>query len=246
MRLPWLDPRDDGQPFPPPDRALTEPDGLLAVGGSLSPRRLLRAYRQGIFPWYSVDQPILWWSPNPRLVLFPESVNVARSLRQTLKKGRFTWTVDAAFATVIAACAAPRAGQNAGTWITPEMNRAYCRLYRLGHAHSIETWHQGELVGGLYGVAVGQVFFGESMFSLMSDASKTALVILAAQLRRWGFALIDCQVRTEHLARMGAVEINRAVFLQLLDRYCPLSGWSGPWRLDDDLLADLLNPLTPS
>ncbi len=244
MRLPWLDPRDDGQPFPLPDRALTEPDGLLAAGGSLVPRRLLRAYRQGIFPWYSAGQPILWWSPNPRLVLFPESVNLSRSLRQTLKKGRFTLTTDAAFEAVITACAGPRAGQN-GTWITPEMNRAYCRLHRLGHAHSVETWHQGELVGGLYGVAVGQVFFGESMFSLMSDASKAALVLLAAQLRRWGFALIDCQVRTEHLARMGAVEIARATFSQLLDRYCPQSGRDGPWRLDDDLLADLLNPPAP-
>ena len=245
MRLPWLDPRDDGQPFPPPDRALTEPDGLLAVGGSLAPRRLLRAYRQGIFPWYSIGQPILWWSPNPRLVLLPESVSVSRSLRQTLKKDRFTLTADTAFETVIAACAAPRAGQEAGTWITPEMSRAYHRLHRLGHAHSIETWHRGELVGGLYGVAVGQVFFGESMFSTMSDASKAALVMLAAQLRRWGFALIDCQVRTEHLARMGAVEIARATFLQLLDRYCSLPGRDGPWHLDDDLLTDLLPPPAP-
>ena len=245
MRLPWLDPRDDGQPFPPADCALIEPEGLLAAGGNLSPRRLLRAYRQGIFPWYSAGQPILWWSPNPRLVLFPESVNVSRSLRQTLKKGRFTLTADAAFPTVIATCAGPRAGQETGTWITPEMNRAYCRLHRLGHAHSIETWHQDELVGGLYGVAVGQVFFGESMFSMMSDASKVALVMLAAQLWRWGFALIDCQVRTEHLARMGAVEIARATFLQLLDRYCALPGRAGSWRLDDDLLADLLTRPAP-
>ncbi len=245
MRLPWLDPHDDGQPFPPPDRALTEPDGLLAAGGSLAPRRLLRAYRQGIFPWYSVGQPILWWSPDPRLVLFPETVNVSRSLRQTLKKGRFTLTADTAFEAVITACAGPRVGQEAGTWITPEMNRAYRRLYRLGHAHSIETWRQGELVGGLYGVAVGQIFFGESMFSTMSDASKVALALLAAQLRRWDFALIDCQVRTQHLARMGAVEIARATFLRLLDRYCPLPGRSGPWRLDDDLLVDLLPPPAP-
>ncbi len=246
MRLPWLDPRDDGQPFPPAHYALIEPDGLLAAGGNLSPRRLLRAYRQGIFPWYSAGQPILWWSPNPRLVLFPESVNVSRSLRQTLKKGRFTLTADTAFAAVIATCAGPRAGQDGGTWITPEMNGAYCRLHRLGHAHSIETWHQGELVGGLYGVAVGQVFFGESMFSLMSDASKVALAILAAQLRRWEFALIDCQVRTEHLTRMGAVEIARTTFLQLLDRYCARPGRAGPWRLDGDLLADLLTRPAPS
>lgn len=245
MRLPWLDPRDDGQPFPPPDRALTDPDGLLAAGGNLSPRRLLRAYRLGIFPWYSTGQPILWWSPDPRLVLLPESVNISRSLRQTLKKGRFTVTADSTFPAVIAACAAPRAGQNDGTWITPEMDRAYCRLHQLGHAHSIETWHGGEVVGGLYGVAVGQVFFGESMFSVMSDASKVALAALAAQLRRWRFALIDCQVRTEHLARMGAAEIPRATFLQLLDRYCSRPGRDGFWRLDDDLLADLLTRPAP-
>ena len=245
MRLPWLDPRDDGQPFPPADRALVEPDGLLAAGGNLSPRRLLRAYRQGIFPWYSAGQPILWWSPDPRLVLLPESVNLSRSLRKTLKKGQFTLTADTAFAAVIAACARPRASQDNGTWITPEMNRAYCRLHRLGHAHSIETWCGDQLVGGLYGVAAGQVFFGESMFSATSDASKAALAMLAAQLRRWGFALIDCQVRTEHLARMGAVEIARTTFLQLLDRYCPQPGRDGPWRLDDDLLSDLLTRPAP-
>lgn len=244
MRLPWLDPDDDNQPFPHIDRALREPDGLLAAGGSLTPRRLLRAYQHGIFPWYSAGQPILWWSPDPRLVLFPEVVNVSRSLRQTLKKGRFTLTADAAFPAVIAACAAPRAGI-AGTWITPEMNRAYCRLHRLGHAHSIETWCEGQLVGGLYGVAIGRVFFGESMFSAMSDASKAALVVLAAQLRRWSFALIDCQVRTEHLMRMGAVDISRAIFLQLLERQSGLPGRDGPWRLDDDLLSDLLTRCSP-
>lgn len=241
MRLPWLDPRDDNQPFPPPDRALTEPDGLLAAGGSLSPRRLLRAYRVGIFPWYSPGQPILWWSPNPRLVLFPECVRIARSLRKTLRKGLFTVTADTAFDLVIAACAGPREG-SPGTWITPEMHRAYCRLHRLGHAHSIETWREGELAGGLYGVAVGRVFFGESMFSLVSDASKVALVTLALQLRRWEFATIDCQVRTEHLSSLGAVDIPRASFLRLLERYCPLPGRDGAWRLDPDLFAELSRP----
>jgi leucyl/phenylalanyl-tRNA--protein transferase len=241
MRLPWLDPRDDSQPFPPLDRALTEPDGLLAAGGNLSPRRLLRAYRLGIFPWYSPGQPILWWSPDPRLVLFPETVKVSRSLRKTLRKGLFTVTADTAFASVIAACAAPR-GEDPGTWITPEMNRAYIRLHQLGHAHSIETWHEDKLVGGLYGVAVGRVFYGESMFSIVSDASKVALAALAAQLWRWQFTLIDCQVHTEHLTRMGAVEIPRATFLQLLERYCILPGQDGFWRLDDDLFTDLLTP----
>ncbi|MBK7540520.1 MAG: leucyl/phenylalanyl-tRNA--protein transferase [Candidatus Competibacteraceae bacterium] len=244
MRLPWLDPRDDSQPFPHPDRALDEPQGLLAAGGSLSPRRLLRAYRHGIFPWYSPGQPILWWSPDPRLVLFPERINVSRSLRKTLRKGTFSSTADTGFAAIMSACAAPR-GPRSGTWITPEMHRAYCRLHNLGHAHSIEIWHQGELVGGLYGVAVGRVFYGESMFSLMSDASKVALALLAVQLRRWNFALIDCQVRTEHLARMGAVEIPRADFLALLQRYCPLPSPTGPWRLDTDLRTALL-PAPPS
>ncbi|MBK8509097.1 MAG: leucyl/phenylalanyl-tRNA--protein transferase [Candidatus Competibacteraceae bacterium] len=238
MRLPWLDPRDDSQPFPHPDRALREPQGLLAAGGCLNPRRLLRAYRLGIFPWYSPGQPILWWSPDPRLVLFPERVRISRSLRKTLRAGRFTATADTDFAAVMTACAAPR-GVDQGTWITPEMHRAYCRLHRLGHAHSLEVWHEGQLAGGLYGVAVGRVFYGESMFSLISDASKVALVLLAAQLRRWDFALIDCQVRTEHLARMGAVDISRGVFLELLQRYCPLPGQAGPWRLDSELLAEV-------
>jgi len=240
MPLPWLDPRNDDQPFPAPNRALTEPDGLLAAGGSLNPRRLLQAYRQGIFPWYSSGQPILWWSPNPRLVLFPEGVNLSRSLRKTLRNGPFTVTADAAFGAVIDACAAPRA-PGEGTWITPDMRRAYCRLHQLGHAHSIETWRQGELVGGLYGVAVGRVFYGESMFSGASNASKVALAALAAQLRRWNFALIDCQVRTDHLLRLGAVDIPRETFLQLLERYCPLPGREGFWQLDDDWLTDLIS-----
>jgi len=244
MRLPWLDPRDDNQPFPHPDRALAEPGGVLAAGGNLNPRRLLRAYRLGIFPWYSSGQPILWWSPDPRLVLFPERVKLARSLRKTLRKGLFAATADTEFAAVMAACAEPR-GAMPGTWITPDMHRAYCRLHRLGHAHSIEIWHQGQLAGGLYGVAAGRVFYGESMFSRISDASKVALVLLAAQLRRWDFALIDCQVRTDHLLSMGAVEIPRTTFLELLQHHCPLPGRDGPWRLDDDLLADLLAPSPP-
>ena len=244
MRLPWLDPRDDGQPFPHPDRALTEPDGLLAVGGSLSPRRLLRAYRLGIFPWYSPGQPILWWSPDPRLVLFPEALKISRSLRKTLRHGQFTVTADTDFAAVIAACAAPR-DLEPGTWITPEMDQAYNRLHRFGHAHSIEVWRQGELAGGLYGVAVGRVFYGESMFSRMSDASKVALVYLTAQLRRWDFAVIDCQVRTPHLTSLGAVEIPRTTFLQLLERYCALLGPVGPWQLDADLVVDSPNRIAP-
>ncbi|HRW67775.1 MAG TPA: leucyl/phenylalanyl-tRNA--protein transferase [Candidatus Competibacter sp.] len=244
MHLTWLDPHNDNQPFPHPDRALTEPDGLLAAGGNLTPRRLLRAYRMGIFPWYSADQPILWWSPDPRLVLLPECLKVSRSLRKTLRKRVFTITADTAFEQVVAACAGPRQGEP-GTWITSEMYRAYCRLHRLGHAHSIETWQQGELVGGLYGVALGQVFYGESMFSWISDASKIALVALTAQLQRWEFAVIDCQVTTTHLLSMGAVDIPRSSFLQLLERYCPQPGQPGPWRLDADLLDSLFAGARP-
>ena len=244
MHLTWLDPHNDNQPFPHPDRALTEPDGLLAAGGNLTPRRLLRAYRMGIFPWYSADQPILWWSPDPRLVLLPECLKVSRSLRKTLRKGLFAITADTAFEQVVAACAGPRQGEP-GTWITSEMFRAYCRLHRLGHAHSIETWQQGELVGGLYGVSLGRVFYGESMFSWISDASKIALVALAAQLQRWEFAVIDCQVTTAHLLSMGAVDIPRSSFLQLLECYCPQPGQPGPWRLDAGLLDSLFAGARP-
>lgn len=244
MTLTWLDPRNDRQPFPPLAHALTEPDGLLAAGGSLAPARLLRAYRGGIFPWYSPGQPILWWSPNPRLVLLPEAIIISRSLRKTLRKGQFTVTADTDFAAVIHACAAPRT-QEQGTWITPAMLRAYDRLHRLGHAHAIETWQQGELVGGLYGVAVGRVFYGESMFSRISDASKVALVALATQLRRWEFAVIDCQMHTDHLLRMGAMLIPRPTFLHWLDQHCPLPGRDGLWQLDDDLFTDLLSAPPP-
>lgn len=244
MRLPWLDPSDDDQPFPHPNRALIEPDGLLAVGGNLHPRRLLRAYRLGIFPWYSPGQPILWWSPDPRLILFPERVKVSRSLRKTLRKGQFSITLDTDFPAVIAACAAPRT-PGTGTWITADMDRAYCRLHRLNHAHSVEVRHEGHLVGGLYGVAIGRIFYGESMFSLMSDASKVALVFLAAQLKRWEFAAIDCQMRTDHLLRMGGVEIPRALFLKLLQASCSLPGRTGLWQFDTDLLTDLLSPSLP-
>lgn len=231
IHLPWLDPYDDRQPFPPPESALRDPDGLLAAGGSLAPERLLGAYRQGIFPWYSPGQPILWWSPDPRMVLFPAALKVSRSLRKTLKKGCFWITMDTMFETVMRKAAEPREDQ-AGTWITPEMIRAYLRLHRLGWAHSVETWRDGELVGGLYGVAIGRVFYGESMFSRVSDASKAALVALAAQLLDWEFALIDCQMRTAHLASLGARELSRDEFLACLRRFCPLPGRLGPWRLD--------------
>ncbi|MCP5426215.1 MAG: leucyl/phenylalanyl-tRNA--protein transferase [Gammaproteobacteria bacterium] len=229
--LPWLDPYDDTQPFPNPERALTEPDGLLAVGGSLSPGRLLRAYRNGIFPWYSSGQPILWWSPDPRTVLFPERLRISRSLRKTLRKGVFSVTMDNAFDMVMLRCSEPREGQP-GTWITPEIRVAYNRLHKLGYAHAVEVWNGRRLVGGLYGVAIGRVFYGESMFSRVSDASKVALVALCDQLKRWEFAVIDCQMRTDHLISLGAENIPRRLFLDLLRRFCPLQSPPGPWRLD--------------
>ncbi len=231
LQLAWISPYDDESPFPPVETALREPDGLLAYGGNLSPRRLLLAYRHGIFPWFSDDQPILWWSPDPRMVLTPSRVKVSRSLAKTLRKGLFRFTFDRAFGAVIAGCAAPRRGEP-GTWITPEMEAAYLQLHRLGHAHSLEVWHGDELVGGLYGVAVGKVFFGESMFSRMSDASKAATVCLAHQLEAWGFPLIDCQMSTEHLQRLGAGEIPRRDFSALLDRWCEAPGRPGPWQFD--------------
>ncbi len=234
-RLPWLDPFDDSQPFPNPEYALDEPDGLLAAGGSLTPRRLLRAYRNGIFPWYSSGQPILWWSPDPRTVLFTERSRISRSLRKTISKRVFSVTFDQAFIPVLQQCSEPRPNQPPGTWINPAMRAAYHRLHELGYAHSVETWHQGQLAGGLYGVAVGRVFYGESMFSRMSDASKIALVALCQQLQRWGFPFIDCQLPTTHLASMGAENIPRALFLELLRRCCAAPGPKGPWLFDADL-----------
>ncbi|UEG53015.1 leucyl/phenylalanyl-tRNA--protein transferase [Mucilaginibacter daejeonensis] len=196
-----------------PDPALAEPDGLLAVGGDLSVERLLLAYRQGIFPWYSDDTPILWYSPHERFVLYPSQLKVSKSMRQVLRSGRFKVTVDEAFPQVIEACSAmPREGQD-GTWITDDMKEAYIELNRNGHAHSYEVWQDDELVGGLYGVDTGRVFCGESMFSKVSNASKTALIHLCLN---GGFELIDCQVHTEHLESMGAIFISRDEYLHIL------------------------------
>lgn len=197
--------------FPPADYA--EADGLLAVGGDLSPERILLAYRQGIFPWYSENLPILWWTPDPRLVLFPGELKISRSLLRVLRKRVFHATLNRAFREVMLRCASVPRKQNEGTWIVPEMVEAYCRLHRLGYAHSVEVWYEDNLVGGLYGIAMGGVFFGESMFFSRSDASKVALVHLVCILRQWGFELIDCQVTTAHLMSMGAREIPRSEFL---------------------------------
>ena len=199
--------------FPPLDSA--SPEGLLAVGGDLSPDRLISAYRRGIFPWFSQGQPILWWSPDPRAVLYPAAMRVSRSLRRSLRKSEFSVTTDRVFSKVIARCAQNRKDQD-GTWITQEMQDAYIALHRLGFAHSVETWQAGELVGGLYGVSIGKAFFGESMFSCVSDASKTALVGLAKVLTHSGYHFIDCQIRSAHLDSLGAQSISRADFAQAL------------------------------
>jgi len=230
----WLDPDNTDIDFPDVELALQEPDGLLAIGGDLSPARLLNAYANGIFPWYGPGQPILWWSPDPRLVLRPESLRISRSLRKSLKRRLFRVTLDEAFEAVIDHCAGPRANAN-GTWITPEMTAAYLDLHRRGCAHSVECWHGDRLAGGLYGVSIGRIFFGESMFAHISDASKVALVHLAGQLNRWGFPLLDCQVHTRHLESLGAVSLPRKEFIRLLRQACALPSPPSPWRFDPEI-----------
>lgn len=210
--LPWLLP---GDAFPSPEQALTDPDGLLAIGADLAPDTLLRAYRAGIFPWFSDQQPILWWSPDPRMVLFPAHMRCSRSLRKSLRRNPYRFSSDQAFARVIEACAGPRRGAD-GTWITTEMRDAYTRLHQLGHAHSVEVWLDGELCGGLYGIALGGAFFGESMFSLRPDTSKAALYWLSLMAGPLRLTMIDCQVSNPHLASLGASEIPRQRFITLL------------------------------
>lgn len=225
----WLDADGDPAHFPDPYYAMDEPNGLLAVGGDLTPARLLNAYRQGIFPWYSDGQPIMWWSPAPRAVLFPDELRISRSLHKSLRRGHFQLSLDRDFSAVIEACSSMRADQG-GTWITSEMKQAYLRLHQIGFAHSVEVWQNNILVGGLYGVSMGKVFFGESMFSRVSDASKVALVHLVRHLQGWDFALIDCQVGSPHLFTLGASEIPREDFLVLLDQYCePIESHQGNW-----------------
>jgi leucyl/phenylalanyl-tRNA---protein transferase len=236
MQISWIVPNSSPETFPDVQSALRYPDGLLAAGGDLSPARLLYAYRHGIFPWYSEGQPILWWSPDPRTVLFPGQVHISRSLRRCLRQSRFIASFDTAFTDVMSACAERRPNQDeTWTWITSAMQDAYKDLHRLGHAHSLEIVMDGVLVGGLYGVVLGGVFFGESMFSRRDDASKIALACLAAQLSAWGFKLIDCQVHSEHLMRLGSVSIPRMEFLRLLDLYTPLPGHGSSWQFDSSL-----------
>jgi leucyl/phenylalanyl-tRNA---protein transferase len=232
MRRPILL-RPNDPSFPSPDLALKEPNGLLAIGGDLSPVRLLNAYVHGIFPWFSDDTgPIMWWSPDPRAVFLPNSVKVSRSLRRRLVRGEYEVRFDTAFDDVVRGCAAPR-DSDRGTWITPTIRAAYGELHRLGYAHSVETWMDGELAGGLYGISIGRMFFGESMFARRSDASKVALVSLAEQLEKWRFDLIDCQVMNPHLLSLGAMEMPRREFLARLRNNPRDVTRRGPWQFDE-------------
>ncbi|HEX6002987.1 MAG TPA: leucyl/phenylalanyl-tRNA--protein transferase [Burkholderiales bacterium] len=223
----WLDAQT---PFPPLDAALNEPNGLLAAGADLSPDRLIDAYRHGIYPWYSAGQPLLWWSPDPRMVLFVDEFKMSRSLARRVRRREFDIRVDTAFDAVIRGCAdAPREGQY-GTWITHEMVQAYRRLHALGYTHSVEAWRDNDLVGGLYGVALGSVFFGESMFARQTDASKVCLAALVALLQQRGATLIDCQQETEHLASMGARPIPRSEFARELDELINSNAAPAGWK----------------
>lgn len=226
LDLPCLDANGDypgDDEFPPTDTALDFPSGLLAWGGSLRPGRLIEAYRRGIFPWYSEGEPVLWWTPSPRCVLYPADVYVSKRTRQKLRQRRFTLTADTAFAEVIDGCAAPRPDRPS-TWITAEMLEAYRALHEMGVAHSVEAWLDGRLVGGIYGLSIGRMFFGESMFSLEADASKVALITLCRQLDEWGFGPLDCQVGNPHLKSMGAVEIEREAFEAQLGEFTAMPG----------------------
>lgn len=227
----WLSSGTDPDVFPAPHEALREPNGLLAAGGDLRPERLLSAYRRGIFPWYERGQPILWWCPDPRAVLFPADLRVSRSLRRTVRRRTFSITADVAFRDVLDGCAAPRS-YGSDTWITDEMAIAYHRLHKLGWAHSFEAWQDDALVGGLYGVAIGRVFFGESMFARVSDASKAAFVSAVRYLSARGFELIDCQIASAHLRRFGATDIPRERFLHMLGDWCGAPERPAVWTRD--------------
>jgi leucyl/phenylalanyl-tRNA--protein transferase len=225
----WLD--ADNNEFPPVQSALLNPDGLLAAGGDLSPERLIRAYRMGIFPWYEEGQPILWWAPDPRSVIFPGKVKITRSLAKNLRNSGFIVTMDHAFEEVIHGCAGNR-NYSDGTWITAEMQNAYIALHRMDLAHSVEVWLDGKLVGGLYGIALGRLFFGESMFSLVANASKVALVHLSGQLHEWGYQLIDCQLQSDHMDSLGARCIPRVEFQHYLDAFVDEPDLTGPGNWD--------------
>lgn len=220
--------------FPPVD--LASPEGLLAVGGDLRAERLLEAYRHGVFPWYNEGQPILWWSPDPRAILFLDDLKISRSLRKTLRRGRFSVTMDTQFRKVAEACSAPRAKTDIpGTWIHPEMIDAYNQLHHMGYAHSVEVWQEHNLVGGLYGLSLGGAFFGESMFSRSTDASKVALVYLVRQLQHWQFDFVDAQISSEHLTSLGAKEVRRNQFITLLNQSLETPSRNGQWTFEPEL-----------
>lgn len=230
----WLESTD---PFPPLELALSEPCGLLCAGGDLSPHRILQAYRRGIFPWYAAGEPILWWSPDPRMVLFPAEIKLSRSLRRELRQGHYDIRLDSDFPAVIRACANTKRKAQAGTWITPEMQTAYITLFELGFVHSVETWVDDTLVGGLYGLAIGRMFYGESMFSHVSNASKIAIAHLARYLDAQDFGLIDCQMNTPHLASLGGREIPRGEFTRRLHELTITPAPLGHWPVDGARLA---------
>lgn len=235
MPIPWLE--NSSTEFPPLDFAAQSPNGLLAVGGDLSVARLLNAYRHGIFPWYEEGQPVLWWSPDPRMVLRPEQLKIARSLRRSYRRHNYMISFDLDFSAVIQACAETRVNSD-GTWITADMQQAYCELHAQGYAHSVEVWDADRLVGGLYGLAIGQLFFGESMFSRETDTSKLALAALAVHLSEWHFKLIDCQVISRHLQSLGAEAIARQAFSEYLDKFIDSAGKYGTWQ--DQLIPELI------
>ena len=236
INLPWLDPHDQDAPFPPARSALTDPEGLIAAGGDLKPERLLRAYHQGLFPWYEEDQPILWWSPNPRGVLYPKDFIAHKSLVRRIKNSRWKITFNHSFLEVMRACAEPRSNSR-GTWITEDMIQAYVDLHKLKHAHSLEVWNDSnELIGGIYGISIGAIFFGESMFSRTTDASKVALLYLSAYLDYWGYEIIDTQLPSAHLSSLGGSEISREKYLSMLAKLtqkpCSQSAWNTQPDLD--------------
>jgi leucyl/phenylalanyl-tRNA--protein transferase len=227
--IPWL---RDTEGFPPLELALREPNGLLCAGGELTSQRIVRAYIDGIFPWYSPGDPVLWWSPDPRMVLFPGEFRISRSLRKSLRKGNYRVCLDTRFEAVIEACAETFRPGQAGTWIVPEIRAAYVRLHELGYAHSVETWIDGRLAGGLYGLAIGKMFYGESMFAHVTDASKIAIAHLARFLDELGFGMIDCQMSTTHLASLGAREIPRDEFIRRLQALIVIPPLCGRWPAD--------------
>ncbi|MCW9030609.1 MAG: leucyl/phenylalanyl-tRNA--protein transferase [Gammaproteobacteria bacterium] len=246
MTGPYLLDINNKKSFPDVTLALREPDGLLAIGGDLTIERLVAAYRNGIFPWYSEGQPILWWSPDPRMVLKPSDIKISRSLAKTIRKHKFQITMDQNFEKVILSCSQPRLEKGSlqtETWILDDMINAYKNMHQSGYAHSVECWQDNQLVGGLYGIALGKVFFGESMFSKVSDASKTAFVFLSKQLERWGYKLIDCQVYTSHLECLGATMISREKFIALLNQHARDDTSHEKWLIEPDLSSHIISSM---